>query len=75
MNQPNLGRDPAVLRFAIINIVRILGVVGVLLGILTTSGRILSGAPQIVGFAFLSFGVMGAFVLPPVLVRKWRTPK
>lgn len=68
-------RDPAFLRFVIINAVRILGVVAMLLGILADTGRILPGAPQIVGLALLSMGVMGAFVLPTVLVRKWRTPK
>lgn len=68
-------RDPAAARFAVINITRIGGVACVLVGMLIASDRILPGAPDWVGYPFLALGLVGAFVAPVLLARKWRTPK
>lgn len=70
-------RDPAVARFAIIQLVRFGGVVLVLLGLAIQSGRVeaLSAVPVAVGYAFIAVGLVDVFVLPAVLARRWRTPK
>jgi hypothetical protein len=75
VSQPKPGRDPAALRFAIINIVRIAGVAFVVLGLLMTQDRIFPGAPAWVAYLLLANGLIDAFVLPAILIRKWRTPK
>ncbi|MFC3213990.1 MULTISPECIES: hypothetical protein [Novosphingobium] len=68
-------RDPAAARFAIINLVRLAGVGFVVLGILVANGRILPDAPDWVAYLLVANGLVDAFVIPAVLVRKWRTPK
>jgi hypothetical protein len=67
--------DPAIARFAAINLVRIGGVACVILGMLIASGRILAGMPVPVAYAILAVGLFGALVAPALLIRKWRTPK
>lgn len=67
--------DPAIARFAAINLVRIGGVACVIVGMLIASGRFLSGTPVPVAYAVLAVGLFGAFVAPTLLVRRWRTPK
>jgi hypothetical protein len=68
-------RDPAAARFAIINLVRLAGVGFVVLGILVANGRIFPDAPDWVAYLLVANGLVDAFVIPAVLVRKWRTPK
>jgi hypothetical protein len=67
--------DPAIARFAAINLVRIGGVACVILGMLMAARRILAGVPMPVAYAVLAVGLFGALVAPTLLVRKWRTPK
>ena len=49
------------------------GVVFVTAGILVASGR--SPLPDLAGYALLVVGLIDVFVIPPILVRKWRTPE
>jgi hypothetical protein len=65
--------DPARRRFFTIQLVRVAGVACVLLAMLIGAERI--AAPLWLGYALLAAGLAGVFVLPPILVRKWRTPK
>jgi hypothetical protein len=67
--------DPAIARFAAINLVRIGGIACVVVGMLIASGRILPGVPVPIAYAALAVGLFGALVAPALLVRKWRTPK
>jgi hypothetical protein len=67
------GSDPARGRFFTIQAVRLAGVAGVVLGMLASTGRI--AAPGWLAYALLAAGLVGVFVLPPILVRKWRTPR
>lgn len=67
------GADPARARFFTIQAVRLAGVAGVVMGMLASNDRL--PAPVWLGYVLLAVGLVGVFVLPPVLVRKWRTPK
>ncbi|PNU02961.1 hypothetical protein [Novosphingobium guangzhouense] len=75
MTAPSRDRDPAALRFAIINLVRIAGVGFIVLGLLMTQGRILAGAPDWIAYLLIANGLADTFVIPTLLIRKWRTPK
>lgn len=66
-------KDPAAPRFAIIQAVRLSGVGLVIAGILVASGR--SSLPDWAGYVLLAVGLIDVFVIPPILARKWRTPK
>ncbi|WP_232494113.1 hypothetical protein [Novosphingobium kaempferiae] len=69
------GHDPAMARFAIINLVRIAGVACIVLGILIATDRILAGLPDWIAYILIANGLVDAFVIPVILVRKWRTPR
>lgn len=66
-------RDPAAARFAIIQAVRLTGVICVIGGMLAATGR--TPLPEWVGYALLANGIVDTFIIPQMLVRKWRTPK
>jgi hypothetical protein len=65
--------DPARGRFFTIHAIRLAGVAGVVAGMLASNGRL--PAPVWLGYVLLAAGLVGVFVLPPILVRKWRTPR
>jgi len=67
-----MSDDPARARFAAIQLVRIAGVAGVVLGILAASRRTL--LPPQAGYVLIAAGLVATFVLPAMLIRKWRTP-
>lgn len=69
--------DPAAARFAIIQVVRVAGVLLVLLGLAVQAGTVeaLQGVPAAVGYAFIAAGLIDVFVAPALLARRWRTPK
>lgn len=67
------GSDPALVRFFVIQAVRIAGVAGVLLGMLVVSERV--AWPRPLGLALLGAGLIGVFLIPTLLVRRWRTPR
>lgn len=65
--------DPARRRFFTIQVVRLGGVAVVVLGMLIVSGR--NGWPVWLGYPLLASGLVGVFILPVKLARKWRTPQ
>lgn len=70
------GRDPAVARFAAIQLVRLSGVALVVGGLLIQAGRFpwLAELPPELGYLLIALGLVEVFVLPFVLARRWRTP-
>lgn len=65
--------DPARRRFFTIHAVRLGGVACVVVGMLASNARL--QAPVWVGYPLIAVGLVGVFVIPPILVRKWRTPR
>jgi hypothetical protein len=63
-------------RWAVMQLMRIMGVALVIAGILMTQGALdLFGEHnRLVGYAFVIVGLVDGFVMPLVLARKWRTP-
>ena len=49
------------------------GVAAVVLGMLIAAQRV--DAPSALGYGLLAAGLAGVFVIPTVLVRRWRTPR
>ena len=43
--------------------------------VLIATGRILPGLPDWVGYLLIANGLVDIFVIPSILVKKWRTPK
>ena len=70
-NNPN---DDAVARtrYFIITLTRLFGAVMLILGILVINGTI--GWPDIAGYALIVVGIADTFIIPQILVRRWRTP-
>lgn len=69
-------RDPAAARWAVIQVVRLVGVATVLVGVLHQAGRIaiLEGIPAWFGYVLIAVGVVEVFYMPLLLARRWRTP-
>ncbi|KTR82104.1 hypothetical protein GGR39_001077 [Novosphingobium fluoreni] len=71
-----MSHDPARGRFFLIQLVRLAGVGCVLMGLLASNGRLANGAvPTWAGYLLLIIGLVGVFVIPTALARKWRTPR
>jgi uncharacterized membrane protein HdeD (DUF308 family) len=70
------GRDPAVARWAAIQLVRFLGVACVLVGILIVARRVatLSFLPDWLGYVLIASGLIDVFLVPTLLARRWRSP-
>lgn len=71
------GPDPAVARFAVLQMVRLSGAVLVLIGMMLVAGRLpmLAGVPRLMGYVVAGAGLIDFFVVPPLLAKKWRSPK
>ena len=69
-------RDPAEARWLIIQLVRAIGVVFVLVGLLQTAGRIalLDGIPRWFGYVLVAIGFIDVFVVTRMLAKRWRSP-
>lgn len=69
-------RDPALARWAAIQLVRFIGVASVLGGILITSRRTeaVSHLPQWLGYLLIGAGLIDVFLVPTLLARRWRSP-
>ena len=66
------AKDPAKARFFAIALIRLSGALMVLFGLLITERRV--DLPWIVGVVLTVFGFFDVFVMPKLLVRRWRTP-
>jgi hypothetical protein len=57
--------------------VRLSGAVLVLVGMMVVAGRLpmLNGVPPLLGYVLAGAGLVDFFVVPPLLARKWRSPK
>lgn len=65
-------RDPAALRFAIMQFVRLAGMACAVAGAIVLSERWIA-APEI-GAVLLVGGALAFFLIPLLLARRWRTP-
>ena len=72
MNDHPNPEEQAKARFFLMNMIRLLGAIMVILGMLVTGGTL--AWPKVVGYALLVFGLIDFFVVPLVLARKWRSP-
>lgn len=71
---PDSGPDPAARRFFTIHFTRLLGVGFVIVGILVATNRLFPTIPNWLGYLLLANGLLDVFVIPAILVRKWRSP-
>jgi hypothetical protein len=60
-------------RWLLINLARIGGVLLTVLGVLVLAGGV--ELPRMAGWIALALGLPAAFVLPQLLVRRWRSPR
>ena len=69
--------DPAAARWAVIQVVRALGVATVLAGLLLTAGRIpgLAEVPRWFGYILVGIGFFEVFGLTRLLAQRWRSPR
>ena len=67
------GDDRARNRWLVIQAVRFAGVAMLVIGLLMREGRF--GGDGTAAFFLMMAGMVGAFVLPLALARKWRSPK
>lgn len=68
MTQPGDAKT----RFFVLSAVRLASVALIAAGMMIVSGKL--AVPRPAGIAFLIFGLLELLLLPPFLVRKWRTP-
>ncbi|SFG05062.1 hypothetical protein SAMN05518801_106133 [Novosphingobium sp. CF614] len=68
-------RDPAAARFAAIQVTRLMGAACVIAGMLVVARRLLPELPEWAGYVLIAIGLVDTFVIPPILIRKWRSPK
>lgn len=68
-----MSDDPARARHGIISAVRLAGVVLVLLGVLESRGFL--GLPGGAAYVMVGVGLLGVFLAPLILARRWRTPE
>ena len=68
--------DPAAARWAVIQIVRAIGVATLLAGVLHTAGRIplLADVPRWFGYVLVAIGFAEVFLLTRLLAQRWRSP-
>jgi hypothetical protein len=67
-----MSGDPALVRWIVIQIVRLSGVALVLVGALGMAGKI--AMPPLAAFALAAAGLIDAAIFPTLLAHKWRTP-
>lgn len=66
------GPDPAKARFIVLQLVRLSGVAMTLFGLLIATKRV--DLPVVAGYFLLAVGLFDAFIMPQILVRRWRSP-
>ncbi|WP_068074870.1 hypothetical protein [Novosphingobium lentum] len=67
--------DPAVARFAVLQLIRLSGAALVLIGVLILSGKFtpLAFVPPVAGYAIAAIGMVEFFWVPLLLARAWRS--
>ena len=65
--------DPARVRFMLLNLVRVSGVVFAMLGITIIVKRWVEPA-EVIGGALVIVGAIDVMVIPLILARRWRSP-
>jgi len=63
------GADPAARRFAMISAVRLGGIAALLAGIAVLRGAL--DWPALAGMALVAIGMVGTFLAPTLLARRW----
>ncbi|GAA4643145.1 hypothetical protein GCM10023115_11050 [Pontixanthobacter gangjinensis] len=59
-------------RFFMLSMVRLVGAIAVMTGLLIANGT--AGAPVWIGYILLAAGMAGFFIFPLLLAKRWRTP-
>ncbi len=69
-------RDPAAGRWAVLQVVRLVGVAMVVIGLLHQAGRFppLDGIPAELGYVLIGIGFVETFYMPLLLARQWKSP-
>jgi len=69
--------DPAIARFAVLQVLRLTGALLVLLGVVTLSRRFpaLDAIPEAAAYAIIAVGLADFFVMPMLLTKRWRSPR
>lgn len=60
-------------RFFIISAVRLASAALIITGMLILTGKL--ALPKPAGIGFMIFGILEMVLLPPFLIRKWKTPE
>lgn len=68
-------RDPAMLRFFALHLTRLVGIASLVAGLMVVDNSLFPALPDWVGYLLVINGMIDVFVIPQVLVRKWRTPR
>lgn len=67
-----MNEDPAKARFAVIQLLRLTGVVLTVVGALVIARRI--DLPVEAGYALFFVGVVDALFMPTLLAKRWKSP-
>jgi hypothetical protein len=69
------ARDPAAVRFAVLQLVRLSGAVLALVGVLIVSGKmsLLPKLPEGAGYVLVGAGLIDFYVAPMLLARRWKS--
>lgn len=68
-------RDPAAARFAVLQLVRLSGVLLAFAGVLIISGKVswLQGLPEALGYVLIAAGLADFYAAPMLLARRWKS--
>ncbi|MFZ1741609.1 MAG: hypothetical protein WAT93_02080 [Pontixanthobacter sp.] len=72
MNDLPPGEALARKRFYTLSIIRLIGAISVMLGMMAAGG--LSGWPIWIGYVLLIIGFGDFYIIPRMLAKRWRTP-
>jgi len=68
-----MSDDPAAARFAVIQLVRVTGLILTLFGLAVVFGR--TGLPVVAGYVLTVAGLIDFFVITKLLARRWKSPE
>ncbi|KUR70068.1 hypothetical protein AQZ52_14450 [Novosphingobium fuchskuhlense] len=69
------GKDPAAVRFAVLQMVRLAGAMLAFAGVLIISGKIgwMPKLPEALGYVLVGAGLVDFFAAPVFLARRWKS--